>query len=97
MDGKKDEGLQPKWFHGNALPAQQDFSEMLQASNNDDIGSNNDGEGNYDVESSEERGIEGEQPSDANGEESDIDSHSPESEDDESEYEKMIRDFKIGI
>ena len=79
---RKDEGLRPKWFEGNALPAEQDLSEMLQASELDDIKSNDD------TESSEERGIAGEQQSDEKGEESDTDNDNAASEGDESEYEE---------
>eukprot|EP00112_Aurelia_sp_Birch-Aquarium-sp1_P019949 Seg5032.1 transcript_id=Seg5032.1/GoldUCD/mRNA.D3Y31 product="hypothetical protein" protein_id=Seg5032.1/GoldUCD/D3Y31 len=78
----KEEGLQPKWFDGSALPAQQDLSEMFRASENDEI------ESNDDIESSEEMGIEGGQQSGAIGEESDTDSDNLESEDDVSEYEE---------
>eukprot|EP00112_Aurelia_sp_Birch-Aquarium-sp1_P017226 Seg3972.3 transcript_id=Seg3972.3/GoldUCD/mRNA.D3Y31 product="hypothetical protein" protein_id=Seg3972.3/GoldUCD/D3Y31 len=78
----KEEGLQPKWFDGSALPAQQDLSEMFRASENDEI------ESNDDIESSEEMGIEGGQQSGAIGEESDTDSENLESEDDVSEYEE---------
>ena len=48
---------------------------MFHASENDDI------ESNDDFESSEEMGIEGDEQSDANGEESDTDSDNLESED----------------
>ena len=54
MDGKKGRGLQPKWLDGDALPAQQDFSEMLQVSKDDDI------ESNDDTECSKARGTAGE-------------------------------------
>ena len=67
---RKCDGLQPQCFDGNALPTEQDLSEMPQASDNADTLSSDD------IESSEEKGIEGEQQSHANGEESgtDIDS-----------------------
>ena len=74
---EKANGLQPKWFDGNALPAHQELSEMLQAYENNDTKDSYDGK----------RRNDGQLQIDSNGEESDTESDTPESEDDVSESE----------
>ena len=40
--GRKANGLQPKWFDGNAPPANQELSEIFQANENNDTESSHD-------------------------------------------------------